>query len=105
MKLVKSLLTASRLKCIYLIEYRLASLNKFANQEVANSLKNDLNTADDSKRTLTKIDNLSANQLFSIFELKDPNCDKNNDGFVTGDELGCLSKIRKNFVPPNPPTA
>jgi hypothetical protein len=31
--------------------------------------------------------------------LKDPGCDKNKDGNVDGDELECLSKIRKNFVP------
>jgi hypothetical protein len=59
----------------------------------------DLNESDDSKRTVTSIDVTTTNQLFSVFGLKDPNCDKNADGQVSGDELKCLGKIWKNFVP------
>jgi hypothetical protein len=62
-------------------------------------LRNDLNSEDDSKRTVKSIDVPSANQLFSIFGLKDPGCDKNKDGQISDDELGCLGKIWKNYVP------
>jgi hypothetical protein len=74
-------------------------LSKLANQQTASSLQADLNNDDDTKRTLNSIDTASVNQIFSIFGLKDPGCDKNNDGSVNGDELKCLSKIWKNFVP------
>jgi hypothetical protein len=47
----------------------------------------DLNQSDDSKRTLVSIDSTTANQIFSLFRLKDPGCDKNNDGNISGDEL------------------
>lgn len=77
----------------------LANLDKLANKQTADAIRNDLNTDDDSKRTLKSIDTASANQLFSIFGLKDPGCDKNNNGQVDGDELKCLGKIWKYFVP------
>lgn len=66
---------------------------------MAKAIVDDLNQEDDSKRTLTSIDVISAGQLFTIFGLKDPGCDKNNDSQVNGDELKCLGKIWKNFVP------
>jgi hypothetical protein len=74
-------------------------LNRIANSQVAQSVKNDLTTDDDTQRTLNSLDTTSANQLFSIFGLKDPGCDTNKDGQVSGDELKCLGKIWKNFVP------
>lgn len=64
-----------------------------------NALFKDLNEPDDSKRVLTSIDNTTAATIFEIFGLQDPKCDKNGDGAVSGDELKCLSKIWKNFVP------
>jgi hypothetical protein len=74
-------------------------LNKIANTQAASAIQNDLNTDDDTKRTLNSLDTTSANQLFSIFGLKDPACDINKDGQVSGDELKCLGKIWKNFLP------
>lgn len=71
----------------------------FPNPSVKQSLINDLNQPDDSKRTLTSIDNASVDAIFDIFKLKNPGCDANKDGVVSGDELKCLSKIWKNFVP------
>lgn len=71
----------------------------FPNQTVKQSLLNDLNQPDDSKRTLTSIDNTSADIIFGIFKLQNPGCDTNKDGVVSGDELKCFSKIWKNFVP------
>jgi hypothetical protein len=37
--------------------------------------------------------------MFSLFGLKDPGCDKNGDGTIKGDELACLNKIWKNYIP------
>lgn len=79
--------------------FSLTVLDGLANQDIAAKLRNDLNTDDDSKRTVNSIDVASVNQIFSGFGLKDPECDKNKDGQVNGDELKCLSKIWKNFVP------
>ena len=42
---------------------------------------------------------MTANQLFSVFGITDPGCDKNNDQKVAGDELKCLGKIWKSYVP------
>jgi hypothetical protein len=70
-----------------------------ANQTAKQALIADLNQPDDSKRTLTSLDDLTAATIFDIFELKDPHCDTNHDGVVSGDELKCLGKIWKNFVP------
>lgn len=81
------------------LSYSISNLAKLANKDLADKLRNDLNTEDDSKRTVKSIDVASANQIFSIFGLKDPGCDKNKDGQITDDELGCLGKIWKNYVP------
>ena len=59
----------------------------------------DLNEPDDSKRTLKEIDDPSVDDIFEIFKLENPKCDKNNDGVVSGEELKCFGKIWKNFVP------
>jgi hypothetical protein len=77
----------------------LANINKFANQTTAQALKADLEQTDDKKRTLKALDNATANQIFSLFGLKDPGCDKNNNGSVEGDELKCLGKLWKYYVP------
>lgn len=69
------------------------------NPTIKKALLADLNEPDDSKRTLTAIDNQTAATIFAIFELKDPHCDTNKDGVVSGNELKCLGKIWKNFVP------
>jgi hypothetical protein len=75
------------------------NIQKIANPSVVTALTADAAIADDSKRTLKEIDTASANQIFSIFGVKDPGCDKNNDGIIKGDELKCLGKIWKYFVP------
>jgi hypothetical protein len=60
-------------------------LVRLANQTFADQLRNDLAQTDDKKRTLTTIDVPTANQIFSLFGLRDPRCDKDNNGFVEKD--------------------
>lgn len=79
--------------------HRTSCLSTFANQEVANALKADIAQTDDSKRTLTKIDNASVSQIYSCFGLKDPLADADKDGSLSGSELQSLNKIWQNFLP------
>ena len=72
---------------------------QITNPTMKKALVDDLNQPDDTKRVLTSIDNDTAATIFDIFELKNPNCDKNGDGAVSGGELKCLGKIWKSFVP------
>ena len=65
----------------------------------AQALKADLEQTDESKRTLKEIDTATVNQIFSLLGLKDPGCDKNNNNKVEGDELKCLSKAWKYYLP------
>jgi hypothetical protein len=58
-----------------------------------------LEQSDPKKRTFEVIDTATVNQIFSLFGLKDPGCDKNNNGTVEGDELKCLNKIWIYYVP------
>lgn len=51
------------------------------------------------QRTLKIIDVVSANQVFSLFGLNDPNCDKNGNKYLEEEELKCFAKIWKSFVP------
>ena len=62
-------------------------------------LEKDLKESDDSQRQLKEIDNISANQLFGILGLADPQCDKNQDGTIKGDELKCLNYAWKAYLP------
>lgn len=55
--------------------------------------------SDDSKRTLKSIDTASVNQIFSLFKIQDPGCDKDSNGLVEGDELKCLGKLWKYYLP------
>ncbi len=48
---------------------------------------------------MTSLDALTANQIFGIFDLEDPECDQSGDGFLTGLELKCLNKLWKYYVP------
>jgi len=79
--------------------FRLAAIPTFTNQTTAQALQADLKQADDSKRTLTAIDTLTVGQIWSLFGLRDPGCDLNKDGYVSGDELKCLNKLWKYYVP------
>ena len=45
------------------------------------------------------LDAVTANQIFGIFGLKDPDCDSNDDGYLVGLELKCLNKIWKYYIP------
>jgi hypothetical protein len=74
-------------------------LPTFTNQTTANALKADLNEADDKKRKLVSIDVATVAQIWTLFGLKDPNCDTNKDGQIAGDELKCLNKLWKYYVP------
>lgn len=74
-------------------------MERLANQTTADQLRADLGQTDDKKRTLTSIDVLSANQIFSLFGLNDPGCDKDNNGFIEKDELKCLNRLWKCYIP------
>ena len=69
------------------------------NQTTAQALKADLEQSDASKMSLKEIDVGSVSQIFSKFGLKDPSCDKDGNGKVSGDELKCLGKLWKYFLP------
>lgn len=71
----------------------------FADQGFAQKLQADLNQNDDSKRSLTELSSLSANQLFTILGLDDPNCDANGDKVINGNELKCLNYAWKAYLP------
>ena len=75
------------------------NINKITNKKEAEALKKDLYAQKEEGRTLKELSNASVSQLFGIFGIKDPKCDKNNDGKVAGDELKCLGKVWKSFVP------
>jgi hypothetical protein len=59
----------------------------------------DLFQDNDSKRVLTSIDPQTANEIFAIFNLKPPLCDKDHNGVVEGKELKCFNKIWKYYIP------
>ena len=88
----------SKPKCTTSIIFSLSSASQITNESVRSQLSNDLNNADDSKRTLTSLDSTSASQLFGIFGLTNQ-CKADAAGNITGDNLKCLGKIYKNFVP------
>jgi hypothetical protein len=62
-------------------------LDRLANQTAADQSKADLSQTDDKKRTLTSIDTLTTNQIFSLFSLVDPGCDKDNNNLIEKGEL------------------
>jgi hypothetical protein len=74
-------------------------LDRLANQTTADQLRVDLAQADNKKRTLSSIDVLTANQIFSLFGLNDPGCDKDSNGYIEKDELTCLNRLWKCYVP------
>ena len=41
----------------------------------------------------------SVGEIFKHFGLKTPDCDKNKNSKVDGDELKCLGKLWKYYVP------
>lgn len=62
-------------------------------------LISDLFEDDDGDRVLTSIDVVSANEIFKIFNIKPPICDKDGNGIVKGLELKCFNKIWKYYIP------
>lgn len=88
-----------KLNCNFEYYLSLSGISLFADQDFAAKLKDDLNKGDDGSRQLKEISSLSANQLFSILGLDDPQCDKNGDKVINGDELKCLNYAWKAFVP------
>ncbi len=89
----------SELNCTIIFYCRLSSLSGFADQKFAAQLQADLNNKDDSKRTLKELSAVSANQIFTVLGLDDPNCDANGDSVIKGDELKCLNFAWKAYVP------
>jgi hypothetical protein len=59
----------------------------------------DLFQDSDSKRILTEIDPQSCQEIFKIFNLKTPICDKDKNGVIKGTELKCFNKIWKYYIP------
>jgi hypothetical protein len=76
---------ASNKQCTTLYYCSLSKISQISNQTTANALVADLNQTDDTKRTLKSIDTASVSQLFTIFGIKDPGCDKNSNQQVEGD--------------------
>ncbi len=72
-------------KCNSSFYFSLANLAQIQNATTRASIQADLNQDKDSSRTLIDIDVASAKDLFTIFGLKDPGCDKNANGRVDGD--------------------
>lgn len=70
-----------------------------SNQTLSKLLLNDIFTDDDAERSLKEIDVTSASEIFAIFNLKAPVCDKNGDGVVKDIELKCFNKIWKYYLP------
>ena len=99
LKLARLLLMLSELNCTIIFYCRLSSLSGFADQKFAAQLQADLNNKDDSKRTLKELSAVSANQIFTVLGLDDPNCDANGDSVIKGDELKCLNFAWKAYVP------
>lgn len=79
--------------------FRLNLLPTLANQATAATLREDLGNVDSSKHKLKDIDVASVAQIFTYFGLKDPNCDTNKNGKIDGDELKCLNKIWRYYLP------
>ena len=75
------------------------NLHRLVNTTAAEELKEDLLEDDDSKRKMKSLDAVTANQIFKIFGVDDPNCDESGDGKLTGLELRCLNKIWKYYIP------
>eukprot|EP00178_Gracilaria_changii_P004683 TRINITY_DN17638_c0_g1_i1.p1 TRINITY_DN17638_c0_g1~~TRINITY_DN17638_c0_g1_i1.p1 ORF type:complete len:121 (+),score=17.07 TRINITY_DN17638_c0_g1_i1:11-373(+) len=77
----------------------LSIIPSLTNQTTAQALKADLEQTDKTKLALKEIDNGTVSQIFSKFGLKDPSCDKDGNGKVSGDELKCLGKLWKYYLP------
>jgi hypothetical protein len=78
---------------------RVQNISLISNQTLSKLLLNDIFTDDDAERSLTEIDATSASEVFIIFNLKPPVCDKNGDGVVKDIELKCFNKIWKYYLP------
>lgn len=72
-----------------------------SNQTFAKQLLDDLFQDDDSKRVLTSIPVPASREIFAIFNLHPPLCDKDNDGVLSGPELKCFNKIWRYYIPGN----
>ena len=79
--------------------YRVQQIEKISNQTLSKALLADLFQENDGKRNLKSIDTTSAQQIFAIFNLKAPQCDKDRNGAIEGRELKCFNKIWKYFIP------
>lgn len=77
----------------------MANIGRFANTTFAEILQSDLNQADDKSRKLKEIDEVSASQVFSLFNLSSADCKFDTDNFLRGDGLQCLNQIWKNYLP------
>ena len=70
-------------------------------QSLANSLREDLEQPDDSKRKIKSVTTGEAEEIFAVFGMRMENtCDANKDGMVSGEELKCFNKIWQSFVIP-----
>ncbi len=51
--------------------------------------------------TFSAIDVASVAQIFTAFGVKTPDCDADKNGKIEKDELKCLGKLWKYYVPKN----
>ena len=51
--------------------------------------------------TFSAIDVASVAQIFTAFGVKTPDCDTDKNGKIEKDELKCLGKLWKYYVPKN----
>lgn len=79
--------------------FSLNNINSFVDRDFAAKLQADLNNNDDGSRTLKEISVTNAAQLFGVLGLNDPNCDRNGDKVINGDELKCLNYAWKAYLP------
>lgn len=79
---VHKYLRESNKKCNYAGNRSIKNIDGFVNRPFAQQLLADLNQTDDSQRKLNKIDSVSAQQLFTLFGIKDPGCDANSDSTI-----------------------
>lgn len=71
----------------------------FTDKDFREQFQKDLNEKDDSKRVLKSIGVISADEMFDILNLPNPQCDADGNYIIEGDELKCLNYIWMAYIP------
>ncbi len=61
---------------------RLKHIHELSEKGFAENLKADLLEHDITRRVMTSISKKNAAEIFKIFKIKDPDCDKDSDGML-----------------------